>query len=490
MAVPVILGQDHLDSVPFENLLDDWAVHVGWATRDVPTSRGESPVDRARLGLVATKPRDELAATQLDDAGVRRAIALKAAAITVEGVSDCRHLRHGARIKLADHPDSELDGSYLVTWVEHRGRQSPPDEPGFSSGDEPPYGNRFGGCPADLPWRPPIRPAPPMESVHLGTVVGPEGEEIHCDPLGRVKVRFLWDASPGLADSASAWVRVMQPWAGNGWGHVTIPRVGQEVVVGYVDGNPNEPVVLGTLYNGTHKPPYTLPEHKTRFGIKSRSTPSGTDSNEIRFEDKKGSENFYLHASNSMTTAVDGDASRTVGHDDNLTVDNLRKVQAKNIEVHTKEDHVTNVGRSYTLSATKDGVIKTPSMKILATTGEGAVVIEASTSILLRVGGSELRLEPARITLSSPNVSISGTATVQVEGPDVHVGQGANGLSARGGTIATSGSEVTVHGAASVTVTGASVTSEATASNAVRGAQVEVNGSGGVQVRGASVRLN
>lgn len=490
MAIPVILGQDHLDSVPFEDHLDDWAVHVGWVTRDVPTSRGESPVDRARLGLEATKPRDEFAATQLDDAGVRRAIALKAAAITVEGVSDCRHLRHGARIKLEDHPDSELDGSYLVTWVEHRGRQSPPDEPGFSSSDEPPYGNRFGGCPADIPWRPPIRPAPPMESVHLGTVVGPEGEEIHCDPLGRVKVRFLWDASPGLADSASAWVRVMQPWAGNGWGHITIPRVGQEVVVGYVDGNPNEPVVLGTLYNGVNRPPYALPEHKTRFAIKSRSTRSGTDSNEIRFEDKKGSENFYLHASNSMTTAVDGDATRTVGNDDKLMVERDRSVAAENIDIHARNDQKVLVGKSYSLTAAADAKVITPRFTVESKTGAGTIHLEASTSLRLKVGGSEILVEPSRITITSANVQINGTSTIRAHGPDVHAGEGANGFFAEGGEVKAKGQNVTAEATAQAKLKGADVVSEATASNTSTGASVTVRATGETAIHGSMVRLN
>lgn len=180
--------------------------------------------------------------------------------------------------------------------------------------------------PVAMPFRPPrLTPRKPMPGPQSAIVVGPKGDELHVDEFGRVKVHFHWDRYDESNEKSTCWVRVSQPWAGKGWGGYFMPRIGQEVIVDFLNGDPDRPIVIGRMYNDDQPIPYKSP---TQSGFKTRSTPGGdsTNYNEIMFEDKKGEEALNVHAEKNMSTSVENDDSTTVGHDQSITVENDRTV--------------------------------------------------------------------------------------------------------------------------------------------------------------------
>ena len=216
------------------------------------------------------------------------------------------------------------DGKYVLTSVEHDAHQ-PLDAHQVSG--EFKYVNRFNAIPysTSLPFRPAmVTPHPSVRGVQTAVVVGPSGEEIYTDEYGRIKVQFHWDRDGQSDANSSCWLRVATPWAGKTWGMIHIPRIGQEVVVDFVDGDPDRPLVIGSVYNKDQMPPFSLPDNKTQSGLRSRSSKQGgtANFNEIRLEDLKGSELMFIHAEKDMQTEVENDETRTVGHDRTTTITN------------------------------------------------------------------------------------------------------------------------------------------------------------------------
>src|SRR5208283_1486009 len=217
--------------------------------------------------------------------------------VSAHGTSDCRSFTAGHFFTLTHHERVDFNDDYLLTSVQYSAQQSPSY---ISSEVVPdPYRNSFACVRHKTPFRPLwISPRPVVGGPQTAIVVGPAGEEIYTDEFGRVKVKFHWDRDNQKPDECSCWIRVSQPWAGTQWGGIWIPRVGQEVIVHFLEGDPDRPIITGCVYNASHEVPYTLPVNKTRSTLKSRSTKNGSSSNynELRFEDKKGSEQLFLHA--------------------------------------------------------------------------------------------------------------------------------------------------------------------------------------------------
>jgi len=180
-------------------------------------------------------------------------------------------------------------------------------------------------------------PRPTVKGPQTAVVVGPSGEEIWCDKYGRVKVQFHWDRYGKKDENASCWIRVSSPWAGANWGGVAMPRIGQEVIVDFLEGDPDQPIITGRVYNADQMPPYALPANATQTGIKTRSSKGGgaANFNEIRFEDKKGSEQVFLHAEKNQDISVENDESHSVGHDRTKTIDHDETVEVKNNRTET-----------------------------------------------------------------------------------------------------------------------------------------------------------
>ncbi len=265
-------------------------------------------------------------------------------------------------------------------------------------------------------WVPPPRyPRPAMPGMHSAKVTGPPGEKIHVDEFGRIKVKFRWDRWGKDDDTSSCWVRVMQSVAGSWGGAWYLPRVGDEVLVAFLDGDPDRPVVVGSVYGKDSKPPFPLPANKTQSGYVTRSykSDSAADSNQLRFEDKKGAEEVLLHAQKNLTVEVENNELRTVGHDQTETVQNARTVTIKDsddkltLEKGNREDtiklgndtlSIDTGNRSTTLKMGNDSTqLKMGNMSIKCDLG--AVTIEAMQSITLKVGQSSIVVDQTGVTI-------------------------------------------------------------------------------------------
>ena len=264
----------------------------------------------------------------------------RAQAVVLEGQSSAPRMASGLCFKLDGHTRADLNGKmYFVLKVEHRAEKTAKDLEAGALDDRCTYDNSFCSIPRETPFRPPRNtPKPLVHGAQTAVVVGPSTEEIYTDKHGRVKVQFHWDRLGERNQYSSCWVRVSQLWAGQGWGAMFIPRIGQEVIVEFLEGDPDRPIITGRVYHAQNPPPYTLPEARTRSTIMSNSTPGGKGSNEIRFEDQKGGEELYTHAEKDQNERVEHDMSTWVGHDQSLEVDRDRHK-----EVH--RDETTTVGR-------------------------------------------------------------------------------------------------------------------------------------------------
>jgi len=265
----------------------------------------------------------------------------------------------GVTFELAGHPVVGMDGRYLITRAEHASDSLGRDIPGGGRGD--PYMNRFECIPLDTPYRPDRRtPKPSIPSIQTAVVTGPSGEEIHVDEHGRIKVQFHWDREGQNDENSSCWIRVQQPWAGPGWGFWWVPRIGMEVVVHFIDGDPDRPLCTASVYNGTHPTPYALPDDKTKSTIKSNSSLGGGGFNEFRFEDLAGEEEIYTHAQKDYNEVVENDHNTLVHHDQTNTVDNNQTQEIHNDQtemVHGKQEMTVDGNRTVVVHTNFDETV-------------------------------------------------------------------------------------------------------------------------------------
>ncbi|MDR0902953.1 MAG: type VI secretion system tip protein VgrG, partial [Opitutaceae bacterium] len=257
------------------------------------------------------------------------------------GTTSAVTLSTGLKFTLSEHPVGDLNMEYLV--IEN---EITAENPPFSDGEPPSrssFLSRVAAIPASQQYRSPLRaPLPDLRGPHSAVVTGAEGDEIHTDKYGCVKVRFHWDRDDEKkGEDSTVYLRAAQMWTGKGWGAVFIPRVGQEVIVEFLDGHPDRPVITGCLYNETNLPPYALPDHKTRSTIKTQSTPEGDKYNEIRFEDKKDEEQLLLHAAKDHEIIIANDRVEQVGNESH------RAVQGDTIDLLNKNHHLTISGEQH-----------------------------------------------------------------------------------------------------------------------------------------------
>ncbi len=287
------------------------------------------------------------------------------------------------------------------------------------------YTNTFTCMTTSLPYRPlSVTPKPRINGVQLAVVTGASQEEIHTDEYGRINVRFLWDHHGKKDETSSCWIRVAQTWAGQKWGAFFLPRVGQEVIVDFLDGNPDDPIVIGSLYNAQNMPPYDLPAQQTQSGIKSRSTPKGeaTNSNEIRFEDKKGTEHFFVHAQKDFQRVVENDDSLSVIGTQISTVkkDKTQIVEEGNDIIQIKKGNQTitidtgnqtvqlSKGGRTTKISMGDDVLQVQKGNHSIKLDMGKSSIEAMQGITLTVGSNSIKIDQTGITLQGVMVKING----------------------------------------------------------------------------------
>jgi type VI secretion system secreted protein VgrG len=238
------------------------------------------------------------------------------------GTSDCRAFGVGYKFKLTDHYRDDLNQEYVLTALHHSVRNNTGYISGSSDPEEPVYENTFECVPATTPIRPVRRtPVPVVQGCQTGVVVGPSGEEIFTDKYGRVKVQFYWDREGKKNENSSCWMRVSYPWAGKSWGGIHIPRIGQEVIVDFIEGDPDRPIITGRTYNAGQMPPWDLPGKKNISGYKSNSTKGGGGYNEISFDDTKGTELIQVHGQYDMDTKIEHDERRHVLNNRTKNVD-------------------------------------------------------------------------------------------------------------------------------------------------------------------------
>jgi type VI secretion system secreted protein VgrG len=271
------------------------------------------------------------------------------------GRGNARGLYAGGLFELTDCPRDDQNREYLIISATHEIQVSEYETMG--KGDEvadEAYACDLTAMDSKQVFRSPrVTPKPVVQGPQTAVVVGPSGEEIWTDKFGRVKLQFHWDRYGKADENSSCWVRVAQVWAGKTWGGIQIPRIGQEVVVEFLEGDPDRPLITGRVYNGDNLPPYKLPDNQTQSGMKSRSTKSGGGGNfnEFRFEDKKGEEELYLHAEKDHTNITENDRSEDVGHDRSLHVANDKSEAVdnnKSIEIGV--NHEESIGSNKKLS--------------------------------------------------------------------------------------------------------------------------------------------
>ncbi|HAQ24610.1 MAG TPA: type VI secretion system tip protein VgrG [Pseudomonas sp.] len=261
------------------------------------------------------------------------------------GWGDHPSLAAGFFFPLQGHPHAELNDLWLITEAQHQGRQSQSlEELGddLSSDFQPGYRNSFTATPWDLSQRPALKhPKPRVLGSQTAVVSGPPGEEIYCDQYGRVKIQFHWDREGQRDENTSCWVRVASSWAHDSYGTVVIPRIGMEVLVTFLEGDPDQPLITGCLHHAAHPVPYALPEHKTRSVFKSNSSPGGGGSNELRIEDRKDAEQIYIHAQRDQDIEVEHNETHWVGNDRSKTVDHDETVHIGNNRTETVDSNET-----------------------------------------------------------------------------------------------------------------------------------------------------
>lgn len=358
----------------------------------------DKSADKAQGGNSKLEIYDYPGIYEIDDNGARQAAlrlqSVLARAKELMGQSTCRRLASGHKFKLEDAPRTDFDGEYVVTHIQHQGRQ--PIVESLEMG-ELRYENSFRAIPIAVPFRPlRVTPKPVVEGVQTAIVTGPGGEEIYTDSYGRVKVQFPWDREGQKNDKTSCWMRVAQISASAGWGAVWIPRIGFEVIVHFIEGDPDRPIILGSVYNAANMPPYPLDAEKTKSTIKSNSSKGGGGFNEYRFEDKKGSEEIYQHGEKDLTIVTNNDKNQSTGHDETLKIGHDRTKTVENNETTTVNGH-----RAETVAKNETITIN----------GNRSETVAKNESISIQGSRSE--------TVSkSETVSIDGSRTHSVGGDD------------------------------------------------------------------------
>lgn len=413
-------------------------------------------------------------------------------ASVAKGQSTCPALAVGHRFRLDDHPVDALNREYVVTSVEHEGSATPqgPDRPEV-------YKNTFQCAVSDVAFCPPRPRRRVVTTTLTATVTGPMGEEIHTDALGQVKVQFHWDREGRRDEFSSCWIRTMQAWGGAGWGTQFIPRIGMEVVVSFDGGDPDKPIIIGCLYNGTHPPSFLLPGDKTRSGIRTQTSPGGRGHNELSFEDKQGGEQIYVRAQRDLDEivlrnhtkdvgvdefnriggdrrdAVEGSASLRVSGDMSEAVagDRSSEVTGNQIDVTTgavdrrvskdlttriegrerrevtgaadltySDDRTVRIRGSETVVVGRSDAPTSYSIHVEGTSSAwaaGRTEITSEKEIVVRCGKSWIRIGPESIELNSPSVSVTaGQSGLVLVDDSIRMRSGGSRAEIQGGVIA------------------------------------------------------
>ncbi|QYK42389.1 MAG: type VI secretion system tip protein VgrG [Paracoccaceae bacterium] len=391
-------------------------------------------------------------------------------------IGNVRTLATGATFKLDKHKRDAENQDYLITGAVHMLQievqmedetQQVKELPGtieFDEKNKDSYRCTFQTIPKNVPYRAPFKTEwPKIPGILLAKVTGPGGEEIYTDKYGRIKVQFPWDREGKNDENTTCWVRVVTPWSGKNWGMIHIPRIGQEVVIQFEDGDPDRPICTGMLYNADTMPPYELPANMTMQGIKTNSSKGGGGFNELVFEDKKDEEYVRLQSEkdyfeiikNNATITIglekqdDGDITTTIHRNRTETIktgDLTLTVEQGNEKRDIKTDRTEKVGQHATQevggnktmkvtgnyegstggnsSATVSGNSEESVTGTFKSTVTGPITIESSASIELKVMGSSIKIDPSGVTIKGPMITTEAQGIAQHKGSGMVIIQG------------------------------------------------------------------
>jgi type VI secretion system secreted protein VgrG len=341
--------------------------------------------------------------------------------VRVRAAGNARGLAAGRSFRLEGFPREDQNAEHFVLRADYR-----LVDPNFRTGAEASgetYGVRLELAPSALPFRPPrVTPWPAMRGAQTATVVGPGGAEIYTDAHARVKVQFHWDRLGKRDQNSSCFVRVSQSWAGAGWGFIQIPRIGQEVIVDFLEGDPDRPVITGRLYNGAETPPYGLPGTETQSGWKSNSSPGGGGYNELMFEDKAGSELVSFQAQKDHSLLVKNDRSKLVRHDQSDRIDNDAKHSVGvNLDEDVGKNKTTTVGVDRTIKIGSNDTESVGANRTLSVTADEKITIGANSTESIGASHTQSVKLLQTITVGAARIDFVGAAeTRTVIGPQVN----------------------------------------------------------------------
>jgi len=402
-----------------------------------------------------------------DTSARNRMESLEAGHSQVSARSDYPILAPGYSFKVGRHSDdSETKKKYVISTITHTA-----NEGSYRAGDNGSfnYSNEFQCIPEETVLRPiKTRAKPYIAGSQTAVVVGPSSEEIYTDKFGRIKVHFFWDRLGKKDENSSCWIRVAQSWSGKKWGAQFLPRVGHEVLISFMEGDPDRPIVVGSVYNAEQMPAYDLPANKATSGIKTRSTKgAGTENyNELRFQDEKGKELFYLHAEKDQQEVIENDQTASVGNDQKIEIANdavedigndLTQTIKNNKTLSTEGEHAETIGKGLTLSVAKDHTADigsnqsvTVGKDLTESIGSGrnvdigkdltesvggshsekvskdysvkakSITLDASSDITIKVGSAKITMKKSGdITISGGKISVKGSDAVSIKGSTV-----------------------------------------------------------------------
>jgi type VI secretion system secreted protein VgrG len=463
----VVVGQvNHTLKLPVSDALEQYDYPGGYADRFDGIDPGGAPQPAELQKIFEDNRRTARLRVQEEASG----------ALSIEGTSSCRQLTSGQTLTLERHFDA--DGDYVLTRITHSagltggGYRTGTGEIGLN------YQNTFQCIPLELPFHPARNtPKPTIQGTQTAVVVGPQGEEIFTDKYGRIKVQFHWDRQGKFDADSSCWIRVATIWAGKGWGVVHIPRIGQEVVVDFLEGDPDRPIVIGSVYNADQMPPGDLPKQGMVSGLMSRTTPRGGPSNFNGFQanDTKGQEQLNVQGEYDMTTLVKNDDTQTVLNNRTITV-NVK--QTENVKGALEETYETTQTTTVTGNVTETyNADQTTTVKgtqfTHVTGGSHLVKVDAGAASLHVDGGNRY-------------VNVGAGYYDLIAATKISLVTGASSLIMdSGGNITLKGVTITIDGSTQVGVTGGGA-----AASTWTGGVLTENGPSGVTVTGATIKLN
>ncbi len=377
--------------------------------------------------------------------------------ITAHGSSHAMSMIAGFTFDLKEHYRKDMnEKTFLLTHVHHAASVGDSYDTGIATET---YENQFTCIPKSAPFRPPrITPKPIVQGVQTAVVVGPKGEEIYVDKYSRVKVQFHWDREGKKDENTTCWIRVSTPWAGKNWGFIQIPRIGQEVIVDFLEGDPDQPIIVGRVYNAEQMPPYELPANQTVSGVLTRSSKGATakNANEIYIEDKVGGELFRIHAEKDFDISVEHDTKEYVNHDRSLIVKNDQMEEVRHdLHLHTKNNKNEKVDQVSSLEVGKDSKTKVgmnahmeAGQNIVQKAGmnyhvtamtnhhtkcNAAYAVEAGATVHIKAGATMVLEAGAAVTLKGPGGHVSiNPVGVFIAGNIVFINSGGAPLSGAG----------------------------------------------------------